>query len=400
MISDLYLSSYEERILKGEYGYAKQKAMEILVALGDLYGAEKLIPISSAQIAGVSYTSIGDEGLEWLESLMDGQVEVLSTLNPAGMDLDRWRDMGIPIDYASKQIRIIEAYSRLGALPVCTCTPYLSGNLPTYGCHIAWAESSAVVFANSVLKAKTNREGGPSALAAAIVGRTPLYGLHLDENRISNVSIRIEIDLTDTWEYSVLGFWIGRTLKMDDVPFIEGLKTYDTDRFKAIGASMASISSMSIFNADVLGDSRPESCEKLSFDRSILMDTIETLPDTSMDKGCVDIVCLGCPHLSLWELKVIANLLRGRRVRKDVNLWLFTSRAVYSVAEKCGIVSEIESVGGKVYRDACPALAPLSSIGYKVMVTDSLKMWFYGRHLAGLETIFSPTIDCIYVASR
>jgi predicted aconitase len=396
----LYLSKYEERILKGEYGYAKQKAMEILVALGDLYDAERLIPISSAQIAGVSYTSLGDEGLEWLETLTDGRVDVLSTLNPSGMDLDKWHFMGIPVEYASKQIKIIEAYIKLGILPICTCTPYLSGNLPTPGSHIAWSESSAVAFANSVLKAKTNREGGPSALAAALVGRTPLYGLHLDENRRSNVTVKVEMDLEDVWEYSVLGFWMGRVLKGGVVPFIEGLKQNDLDRVKAIGAAMASSSSLNMFTASILGDTKPYPCETIFFDNSTFKDVLETLPDISIDKGEIDIVCLGCPHLSLEELRRIAHLLKGRKVRSDVKLWLFTSRAVYSAAERCGFVEEIESSGGEVYRDACPALAPLSAIGYTVMATDSLKMWFYGRHLAGVKTLFLPITECIEVSTR
>ncbi|MCS7112494.1 MAG: aconitase X catalytic domain-containing protein [Nitrososphaerota archaeon] len=396
----MYLSKDEERILKGEYGYAKQKAMEILVALGDLYEAERLIPISSAQIAGVSYTSIGDEGLEWIENLFDGRVEVLSTLNPLGMDLDRWNIMGIPMEYASKQVRIVEAYMKLGILPICTCTPYLSGNLPTPGSHIAWSESSAVVFANSVLKAKTNREGGPSALAAALIGKTPFYGLHLDENRRPSVSVKVEMDLEEVWEYSVLGFYIGRILKGGVIPFIEGLKECNLDKLKAVSAAMASTGGLNMFTANVLGDIKPIPCETLSFDYSTLKEVIETLPENITDRGSVDIVCLGCPHLSLEELNTIAYLLKGRRVKGDVKLWLFTSRAVYSAAERCGLVDEIVSVGGEIYRDACPALAPLSSIGYKVMATDSLKMWFYGRHLAGVKTLFLPTIECISTASR
>ncbi|MEM2739237.1 MAG: aconitase X catalytic domain-containing protein [Candidatus Bathyarchaeia archaeon] len=396
----MYLSKDEERILKGEYGYAKQKAMEILVALGDLYEAERLIPISSAQIAGVSYTSIGDEGLEWVESLIDGRVEVLSTLNPSGMDLDRWSIMGVPMEYASKQVRIVEAYVKLGILPICTCTPYLSSNLPTPGSHIAWSESSAVVFANSVLKAKTNREGGPSALAAALLGKTPLYGLHLDENRRPGVSVKVEMDLREVWEYSVLGFYIGRILKGGVIPFIEGLKQCNLDRLKAISASMASTGGLNMFTTDILGDTKPTPCETLSFDYSMLKETIETLPDASTDRGSVDIVCLGCPHLSLEELNTIAFLLKGRRVRSDVKLWLFTSRAIYGVAEKCGLIDRVKSVGGEIYRDACPALAPLSFMGYRVMATDSLKMWFYGRHLAGVKTVFLPTTECIDTASR
>jgi len=178
------LTRLEERMLAGEYGYAAQKAMEILVALGKIYGAERMIEIRSAQISGVSYSNLGEEGLEFLLKLAeDGCVRVPTTLNPCGMDLEEWREMGIPEDFAEKQLRVIEAYRRLGVEPTLTCTPYLAGNMPEFGDHVAWSESSAVIYINSVIGARTNREGGPSALAAAITGRTPLYGLHLDDAR-------------------------------------------------------------------------------------------------------------------------------------------------------------------------------------------------------------------------
>jgi predicted aconitase len=176
----MYLTKNEERMLDGKEGYAVKKSMEILVALGNIYGAEKLIEVGSVQVAGVSYHNLGDAGLEFLNELAkDGKVRVLTTLNPAGMDLENWRNLGIDEEFARKQNMVIEAFSKMGIIISCTCTPYLIGNLPRYGEHIAWSESSAVTFANSVIGAKTNREGGPSALAAAFVGKTPCYGLRI-----------------------------------------------------------------------------------------------------------------------------------------------------------------------------------------------------------------------------
>jgi predicted aconitase len=179
----MQLTKQEQKMLDGEEGYAVRKSMEILVALGEIYGAKNLIKVGSVQVAGVSYHNLGDAGLEFLNELaVDGKVRVLTTLNPAGMDLENWKQLGISPEFAEKQNLVIDAFKRMGILISCTCTPYLIGNLPLYGEHIAWSESSAVTFANSVLGAKTNREGGPSALAAAFVGKTPCYGLHLDEN--------------------------------------------------------------------------------------------------------------------------------------------------------------------------------------------------------------------------
>jgi len=168
----MILTKEEERVLNGADGNAAAKSMKILVALGEIYGAEKLIPVGSVQVAGVSYDNLGDAGLAYLDELArDGQVKVLTTLNPAGMDLRDWRKLGISDEFAGKQQKVVEAFSKMGIVTTCTCTPYLIGNLPSFGEHVAWAESSAVTFANSVIGARSNREGGPSAIAAAMVGK-------------------------------------------------------------------------------------------------------------------------------------------------------------------------------------------------------------------------------------
>jgi hypothetical protein len=186
--------------------------MELLVALGDLDNAERLVPISSAQISGASYKTIGDAGLEFLEEFAkDVKTCVRSTLNPIGMDREKWREMGIPERFAAPQERILGAYGRMGIDLTCTCTPYFIGNRPSIGDDISWAESSAVVFANSVLGAHTNKEGGPSALAAAIIGKTPYSGLHLTENRMPKVAVKVEIRPTSD-DFTLLGHAIGKRI--------------------------------------------------------------------------------------------------------------------------------------------------------------------------------------------
>ena len=189
----MYLTKEEEQILNGEAGETLRQAIEILVSLGDIYGADRLIPIKSAQIAGVSYKTIGDAGLEWISDLK-GSVKVPSILNPAGMDLKAWERLKISPEFAEKQKAIIKAYEKLGVSCECTCTPYtLKGFNIAYGDHLAWSESSAVSYANSVIGARTNREGGPSALSAALLGKTANYGLHLDENRLASDCNRYRI---------------------------------------------------------------------------------------------------------------------------------------------------------------------------------------------------------------
>ncbi len=244
----MYLSREEEAIYQGERGETLRRMMEILVALGDIYGAERLVPVRSVQIAGVSYKNIGEAGLEWISDL-EGQVAVPSILNPAGMDLCRWREMGIDAQFAEKQQQTIEAYRKLGVSIDCTCTPYqIYDALASPGDHLAWSESSAVSYANSVIGARTNREGGPSALAAALVGKTALYGYHLDESRRPTHLIEVDADLRGA-DYGALGYLVGGMVK-DGVPFfrLRGLHAQPgRDELKALGASMAASGSVALY---------------------------------------------------------------------------------------------------------------------------------------------------------
>ena len=217
----MHLLPEEEQVLAGEYGETRQKMMEILVALGKVFGAARLVPVRSAQVSGASYKTIGDAGIEWLSGL-EARVSVPTVLNPVGMDRISWREMGIPPDFARKQEEVIAAYSRLGVRLECTCTPYYIYQT-RFGEHLAWSESSAVSFANSVIGARTNREGGPGALAAAIIGKTPEYGLHLVEERRPQVHIRVEGDgpHDDIAFYGALGFLAGK-LAGNRIPFFSG----------------------------------------------------------------------------------------------------------------------------------------------------------------------------------
>ncbi len=211
------LTLFEQQMLEGEYGPATRKAMEILAALGTIYGAEKMIPVGSVQIAGVSYDNLGEAGLEFLSEMADGRREGAGVDHAQpGRDGYRrtGRRWGSTQNLPRQQERVIEAFGRMGIVTTCTCTPYLTGNLPHFGEHIAWAESSAVCYANSVLGARTNREGGPSALAAALTGRTPAYGLHLAEERAPSLTVQVHGQLTENDEFGALGLLIGKQIEM------------------------------------------------------------------------------------------------------------------------------------------------------------------------------------------
>jgi predicted aconitase len=380
----MHLTRPEERMLAGEYGYAAQKAMEILVTLGKIYGAERMIEIRSAQISGVSYSNLGEEGLEFLLKLAeDGRVKVPTTLNPCGMDLEEWREMGIPEDFAEKQLRVIETYRRLGVEPTLTCTPYLAGNMPEFGDHVAWSESSAVIYVNSVIGARTNREGGPSALAAAIAGRTPLYGLHLDDARRPTIIVRAP-RISGELDASALGYRVGRII-MSGVPLFTGLGAVSRDQLKALGAGLASSGGIALFHVE---DATPEAHkysrehveDVIEITENDLREEVEMLGEGFDDP---DLIFVGCPHASIEELTEIYLLLGGRRVSR--RFWVFASRAVRAQAERIGLLAKLEGLDVRVYRDTCPVVTPLKRLGFKNVLTNSMKAAYYLRNLHGVR---------------
>jgi len=309
----MYLSREEEEICRGDHGPTLQKMMNILVALGEIYGAERLVPVRSAQIAGVSFKNIGDAGLQWISDL-NGRVRVPSILNPSGMDLCRWKEMGITEEFAYKQQATIDAYRKLGITPDCTCTPYqLYDSLASRGDHLAWSESSAVSYANSVIGAMTNREGGPSALAAALIGKTPKYGYHLDENRMPTHLVEIKDELAGA-DYGAVGFLVGRIVK-DGVPIFHLRSRPNSDELKALGASMAASGSVALYYVEDVTPPAPpgaEPEEKITIDRSDIDDVYKNYSGRD-----ADIIALGCPHCSMQELEQIAKLLEGETVKRS-----------------------------------------------------------------------------------
>ena len=375
----MHLTKAEERMLSGEEGYAVRKSMEILVALGDIYGAESLIRVDSVQVAGVSYHNLGDAGLEFLKELAkDGKVKVLTTLNPAGMDLENWRQLGISPAFAEKQNMVIESFEKMGILVSCTCTPYLIGNLPRYGEHIAWSESSAVTFANSVIGAKTNREGGPSALAAALVGKTPCYGLHLDENRVPDIQVKVDANLVKFSDWGALGYSVGKKAE-NKIPYITGVKDAEVDELKSFCASVVTYGAKPLFYMQDItpgAEKHQPPKDTVTIEDGDIRDAYDDINDEVTD---IDFVCVGCPHCSIKEIENIAKLLEGRKVAEDTEFWVATSRFVKQLADKRGYTQLIEQAGGKFACDTCMAVAPLKG-RFKSVATTSAKGCYYSRH--------------------
>jgi len=390
------LTPQEQAMLDGKEGYAVRKSMEILVALGEIFGAKRLIDVSSVQVAGVSYHNLGDAGLEFLNSLAaDGKVKVLTTLNPAGMDLENWQQLGITPEFAEKQNQVIDAFERMGILVSCTCTPYLIGNLPLYGEHVAWSESSAVTFANSVLGARTNREGGPSALAAAFVGKTPCYGLHLDENRIPDIHIQVNAQLSKLSDWGALGYAIGKKAE-NKIPYITGIKKAELDELIRVCAAVVSYGGKPLFYIKGItpgAELQTQPTNTVTIEDADLKNAYDNINDDVSD---IDFVCVGCPHCSIKEIQEIAELIRGKKVKDGVELWVATSRTAKQLSDKRGYTAIIEAAGGKFACDTCMAVAPLKG-RFKALATTSAKGCFYSRQNL-MKTKMGSMKECVEAA--
>jgi predicted aconitase len=424
----VYLTVEERAMLAAGAGPAAQKAMQIIVALAEVYEAEALVPVASAQIAGVSYKNLGDAGLEFLEewAAQGARVRVPAFMNPAGMDLQRWREMGIAPDFARQQERVIAALTTMGVKPTCTCTPYLVGYAPRADEHLAWSESSAVSYANSVLAARSNREGGPSALAAAITGRTAAYGLHLTENRRATHWVEVRCPVRSEADCGALGYLIGRQVG-DGVPYFRFSETRflqengflsRQENLMALGAAMGASGAVALYHVEGV---TPEAAAAVATlpahggpqsavsarrgPQSAPPDLLPTIVIESLAEGYaaldsplddIDFVSLGCPHSTLADVRRVAQLLEGKQVR--ATLWITTSRGVRQAAEQQGWVAHIEAAGAKVFADTCLVVAPVEEMGFKAMATNSAKAAFYAPMHSGLQRRFGTLEQCVAAA--
>jgi len=395
----LVLTAEEQAMLTGEFGPGVRKGMEIVVALGRIYGAGRLVPVSSVQVAGVSYRNLGQAGLEFLSewAAQGAQVRVPTTLNPAGMDLRLGSALGFSDQFVRRQRAVIDAFQRLGVRPTCTCTPYLVGNIPHVGEHVAWAESSAVSYANSVLGARTNREGGPSALAAAITGRTAAYGLHRDENRRATLRVEVRCPVSTRADFGALGYLVGKAAR-NRVPYFLGLEGVDSSAaLKSLGAAMAASGAVALYHvAGVTPEA--DGPEILATDHEVM--TVDDLRPAyealNADVRDIDLVWFGCPHAGLEEIAEVVRLLNGRSVRAA--LWITTAREMREQAEVEGLVAAVEASGGRVVADMCVVVAPMQELSFRTLATCSAKGGFYALSHAGLVTRYGAVEQCVEAA--
>ena len=413
---DFRLSAEEQSMLAGEAGPGVQRAMEIVATLGRIYGAPDLVPVTHVQIAGVSYKNLGDAGVQFLSEWAEegAQVRVPTTLNPAGMEMDRWQEMGISESFAKPQLTAVDAFVKMGVTPTMSCTPYLFPDyVPQRGDHLAWAESSAVAYANSVLGARTNREGGPSALAAAIVGRTPRYGYHLDSERRADVVVEIRCPVREVADFGALSYVVGKQVGNACLWF-ENLADYlpplpedmteggdAGDRLKTMGAGLAAYGAVTLYHVAGYTPEARDLGETLIKPgaRRLVVDSLDPaykIMDADPELHHIDLVTVGCPHASLNEIRQIADALAGHRVATQ--LWVTTARITRERAREAGWVETIEAAGGQVVADTCAVVAPVRSIGITSMATNAGKMACYAPAHSKVKMRYGSLEQCIDAA--
>ena len=400
----MYLTDEEKRMLDGEYGYGPQIGMKILVAVGKVYDAEKMIPVHHAHVAGTGFKTFGKVGVEWLEDLAEkgAKVRIPTTLNVLSMD--RTNDLDFPKDLLEWQLRLSNAYVRMGCTAIHTCTPYWCGYVPRLGEHVSWSESSAVVYANSVLGAPDNREGAQSSFAAGLTGRTPYYGMHIPENRRGQVLVKI-IDKPQSYsEYSAIGAFVGKTIT-EKIAVYEGFDFPTNEDLATLGAAMACTGGVPMFHA--VGYTPEAPTREAAFGGNTGYDVIEITRKeiekgyeiaTYSDSRQVELVTLGCPHLSLEQIREIAQMVDGKTIKPGVRMWLQTNAFVKGMARQLGYAQTIEKFGGVLTQDCCTNLSYPELIGIKTLASNTSKVAFYTHGSNGINIWCGSTEKCVQAA--
>lgn len=409
------LSTIDDALLAGEGTPAQQMAMNILVTMAHVYHASHLIDIHSAHIDGCLYHGLS--GLEFARKLVDGGAEtcVPTTLNVGAYDLlhpDNYCGDDI---FADRARELMELYREMGCRTIWTCAPYQVNQRPAFGMQIAWAESNAIVFANSVLGARTNRYGDFIDICAAITGRVPAAGLHLTENRRGQLLFRLsDIPtqlLTEDVMYPVLGYLIGKMCWSGDsskIPVIEGLSSETSeDQLKALGAAAASSGAVALFHAIGVTPEAPtmdEAFHGLPPDDIIDISMVEleqarsylsTVPD-----GPIQAVALGSPHFSIDECARLLPLIEETPPHPNVEFVVCTNRFVLSQLEERHWRARLEHCGVRLVVDTCVVVTPILRARCGTLMTNSGKFAHYTPGNIGLEVTYGSLRECVRSAAR
>jgi predicted aconitase/predicted aconitase with swiveling domain len=406
-MSLIKLNKTQQAMLNGKQGVARQMAMRLLLDMAATAGATALVPIASAHLSGVSPLTGGLGLRQFLARLAEdplAKVAVPTTLNAAGCDEAQFDAMRIIApNFKEHNAEIVARYTELGVRPTQSCIPYEWEGVVTTG-KAAWAESNAICFGNSYTSLVTNRESGLSALAAALTGYTPKYGLMLEENRRPNLAVVVTTPLEDPTDFSVLGDWIGKQRQPDwqmpfgPIPAIKGLPAELThEQKKALTAAAANYGCPLLY-IDGQGERPPAAFQaRLKFGEEALQQRYDELAP----KTAVSLITIGCPQASLGELRATAELLQDKQLHPDAPpLWVFTSAANKAIAEKIGLAEIITQSGALLLENTCPEVVPYDPSWVHHVLTNSMKAEHYIKSgLNGIPTAVMRLTDCIAVAT-
>jgi len=407
----MHLTDEEQSILDGKQGEAARIALSVLVDLGELFGAEEMMTVSQVHIDATLY--MVDAGLEFAEKMADlgGEVAVPTSLNPSSIDLQRWKAYRVPPEVLSKHKRLEKAYLEMRATPTWTCAPYQHGIIPRFGEQIAWGESNAIAFANSIIGARTNRYADLMDICAAIIGKVPKFGLHLTENRKARMLIRIEDIASAMFEneaiYPLLGYLFGE-LAGDQIAAITGIpQNVKIDSLKGFCAAAASSGAVGLFHmVEITPEAQTlEMClhgKKPENVYDITPKLIKKAEDRlwTVKRDSVDLVVVGCPHYSPAEFVRLVQLIRGKKIHSSVIFWVFTNRSVYAWIKDNGILADLTDAGVMVFTDGCPLQYPKESWHFTAAMTDSAKFANYCFSQSRLDAAYASINDCVETAVR
>lgn len=407
-MTHMKLTPRDEKILDGELGPAAKMALNILVQLGEVLGAQEMMDIEQVHVDGCIYES--EAHLDFAEKLasLGGRVILPTTLNATSLDLRHPDAWGYSAEWKAKANRMANAYLSMGCTPTWTCAPYQTEHLPKFGQQIAWAESNAIVYANSVIGARTNRYGDFTDICAAITGRVPKAGLHLTENRRGQILFELKnipaALFDDDAFYPVLGHYIGKATA-DKIPVIAGLPhNVTSDALKTLGAGAASSGAVALFHAlgvtpeartlaDAFGGNAYERVE------ITLRDLNEARAELSSADGAqLDAVVLGSPHFSLQESLRLAEIIDGQRVHSSVEFIVTTNRIVTEALRARGVLRKLTDAGVRVCEDTCILLSPMLRKEIRVLMTNSAKYAYYTPNLLERRVVFGSMRDCVVSA--
>ena len=403
----MYITSEEEKMLNGQYGPVVRQAMEFQVQLGEYYGAEEMVEIHQVT---QSLSMHHDYGLKAVErfSEMGGKVRCYTAVSQMCMDTDKWQELGSPEEEVQKQIRLRDAYVRMGAIPYYTSLPIM---MPHFGEHVAWVGSNTCLLVNSYFGARTNLESPVSALMSALSGRIPKYGFHLKENRYGTLLVHVKAEIKDPTSWDALGYCIGKKIReYHDIPvFLEFPEMAAIGERQRFDSALVSYGTMGMYHIaekspeartleEAFGGRKPSREITISMD-----DMLETYNTFSKDEGDVDLVAFGGHHLSMDQFPGIISRLEGNRVHENVRLWLFTSPQFKVLIERLGYDRIVEKAGGTIiYDTSLLFMTPrhfAEKKGIRTVVSDSAKMCHYiGGY--GMTPVFRTLDDCIQTAIK